>query len=73
MLYILMFFGLNQTPAQIGTFDNLNGCEKSIRAIYESELTPVGVTLTTDQKERNKFIIDSKMKVQREYRCIPKA
>ncbi len=72
MIYILMFFGLNQTPAQLGTFDNLAGCEKAIRTIFETELTPVGVTLTQDQKDRNKFIIDSKLKLQREYRCIPK-
>ena len=72
MIYILMFFGLNQTPAQLGTFDNINSCEKSIRKIIETELTPVGVTLTQDQKDRNKFIIDAKMKMQREYRCILK-
>jgi hypothetical protein len=68
MIYILMFFGLNQTPAQLGTFDNLNSCEKAIYSIYETQLAPVGVKLTQDQK----FIIDSKVKLQREYRCIPK-
>jgi hypothetical protein len=69
MVYILLFVGLNQTPAQLGTFSNLEGCENAIRSVYETKMTPRGIDLSPQLQESIKFAVDNKMKYQREYTC----
>lgn len=73
MLYALLFVGLNQTPAQLGTYQNLQSCESAIRAIYETKFTPRGIELTPQLQESIKFAVDNKLKYQREYVCQPRA
>ena len=72
MVYILLFVGLNQTPAQLGLYDNLETCEAAIRTIYETRLTPRGIDLSPQLQESIKFAVDNKMKYQREYTCQKK-
>jgi hypothetical protein len=72
MVYILLFIGLNQTPAQLGTYDNLQSCESAIRSIYETKFTPRGIELTPQLQESIKFAVDNRIKYQREYTCQKK-
>ncbi len=69
MLYILLFVGLNQTPAQLGTYTDLRSCEAAIRTIYETKMTPRGIELSPQLQESIKFAVDNKLKYQREYIC----
>ena len=69
MVYILLFVGLNQTPAQLGTYSNLQSCENAIRSVYESKMTPRGIDLSPQLQESIKFAVDNKMKYQRDYIC----
>jgi hypothetical protein len=72
MLYILLFIGLNQTPAQLGIYNDLQSCERAIRSIYETKLTPRGMELSPSTIEGIKFAVDNKVKYQREYTCQEK-
>lgn len=72
MVYTLLFVALNQTPAQLGTYNNLQSCEAAVRAIYETKLTPRGIELTSQLQESIKFAVDNKIKYQREYTCQKK-
>ncbi len=69
MVYALLFVALNQTPAQLGTYTNLQSCEAAIRAVYETKMTPRGIELTPQLQESIKFAVDNKIKYQREYIC----
>ena len=72
MVYTLLFVALNQTPAQLGTYNNLQSCEAAVRTIYETKLTPRGIELTSQLQESIKFAVDNKIKYQREYTCQKK-
>ena len=72
MVYVLLFIGLNQTPAQLGTYNDLQSCEGAIRSIYETKFTPRGIELTPQLQESIKFAVDNRIKYQREYTCQKK-
>jgi hypothetical protein len=72
MVYTLLFVALNQTPAQLGTYNNLQSCEAAVRSIYETKLTPRGIDMTPQLQESIKFAVDNKIKYQREYTCQKK-
>jgi hypothetical protein len=72
MVYTLLFVALNQTPAQLGTYTDLQSCEAAIRAVYETKMTPRGIELTPQLQESIKFAVDNKVKYQREYTCQKK-
>jgi hypothetical protein len=72
MVYTLLFVALNQTPAQLGTYNNLQSCDDAIRAIYQTKLTPRGIDITPQLQESIKFAVDNKIKYQREYTCQKK-
>ena len=72
MVYTLLFVALNQTPAQLGTYNNLQSCEAAVRSIYETKLTPRGIDITPQLQESIKFAVDNKIKYQREYTCQKK-
>ena len=72
MVYTLLFVALNQTPAQLGTYTDLQSCEAAVRAIYETKLTPRGIALTPQLQESVKFAVDNRLKYQRDYICQKK-
>ncbi len=69
MVYTLLFVALNQTPAQLGTYTDLQSCEAAIRTIYQAKMTPRGIELGPQLQESIKFAVDNKIKYQREYIC----
>ncbi len=72
MVYTLLFVALNQTPAQLGTYTDLQSCEAAIRVVYETKMTPRGIELTPQLKESIKFAVDNRIKYQRDYTCLKK-
>jgi hypothetical protein len=69
MIYILLFLGLNQTPAQLGTYSNLQSCQNAIRGIYQTKMTPRGIDLSVELQESIRFAVDNKLKYQQDYVC----
>lgn len=67
-----MFIGLNQTPAQLGTYNSLDSCQNAIRTIYETKYTPRGVELSPQVKETIKSAVDNQLRFQRDYICTKK-
>ena len=72
MVYTLLFVALNQTPAQLGTYTDLQSCEAAIRAVYETRMTPRGIEITPQLQESIKFAVDNRLKYQRDYTCQKK-
>lgn len=69
MIYILLFLGLNQTPAHLGTYYNLQSCQNAIRKIYQTKMTPRGIDLSFELQESIRFAVDNKLQYQQDYVC----
>jgi hypothetical protein len=72
MVYILLFLGLNQTPAHLGTYPNLQSCQNAIRVVYQTKMIPRGIDLSVEVQESIRFAVDNRLKYQQEYICQAK-
>ena len=72
MVYILLFLGLKQTPAHLGTYSNLQSCQNAIRVVYQTKMTPRGIDLSVEVQESIRFAVDNKLKYQQDYICQAK-
>jgi len=72
MVYILLFLGLNQTPAHLGTYSNLQSCQNAIRVVYQTKMTPRGIDLSVEVQESIRFAVDNILKYQQDYICQAK-
>ena len=73
MLYALLFVGaVGQTPAQLGVYETMAGCQDAIRKIYLYQATPRGVDLPPAARKLLANAVDEQLKYQQKYQCLPR-
>jgi len=73
-MYVLLFLAATSgSPAQLGTYKTEAVCQKAIRTIYETRMTPRGVELPPEAKKAIQDSIEIELKYQTEYKCVPMA
>lgn len=69
--YVLLYVALGQTPAQLGTYDNLGACQNAIRQIYWTQMVAPGAVLDKETRRRFNEAIDIEIKYNQKYQCQP--
>lgn len=72
MSYILLFVALNQTPANLGSYDSINSCKNAIRAIYTTRMIAPTMQYSQQQLTVINRAIDTELQYQQAYRCVAK-
>lgn len=68
--YILIFVAtVNTQPTYLGTYNTEESCKSAIRSIYEQRISPPNLVVKTPQMDK---AVDTAMKYQRDFVCIPK-
>lgn len=71
MKFILLFVALNQTPAQLGTYQTLEECRSAILQIYIRQSTPQGVQLDQRSTALIRQGAEAQAKYDTRYLCQP--
>lgn len=71
MKFILLFIAINQTPTQLGVYDNLQACRAAIRQIFVRQMTPQGVEIPPQTREMIEKAVDIQLQYDNKYQCQP--